>query len=143
MKTERVFFLLIILAILIRIPLLFFNPVSMWTDPVFRFLPNTYDVLEGDFSFYTPPLLMIINAFPTILLNGFLLELAWKSIPFIFFLLSIFIFIKILKMIELKNFEKILLLCLFLFSVYSILMSTSIMLEMPVLFFTLFLFYVF
>lgn len=143
MKTDKIILWIIIFAVLIRIPLLFLNPVTMWADPSFRYLPNTHDVLEGDFTFYTPPLLMIINALPTIFLDGTILEFAWKLTPFIFFLLSVFIFIKILNIIELKRIGKIFLLCLFLFSVYSILMSTSIMLEMLVLFFTLALFYIF
>lgn len=142
MKTNKIIYLLILIAILIRIPLLFFNPISMWADPVFRFIPNTYNILEGDFSFYTPPLLMILSTLPTIFLQGFLLELSWKIIPFLFFILSCFVFIKILKIIELGKTEKIFLLNLFLFSVYSLLMSTTIMLEMPVLFFTLCLFYI-
>jgi len=114
----------------------------MWADPVVRFIPNTYNVIEGDLSFYTPPLLMIMNALPAIFLDGFVLELILKFTPFLFFILSCFVFLKILKIIDLKKFEKILLLCLFLFSIYSILMSTTIMLEMLVLFFTLCLFYI-
>ena len=142
-KLDKIFWGLIILGILIRILLLFMNPITMWTDPVARYIPNTFDVLRGDFSFYTPPLMMMINSFPTIFLDGAILEFFWKLTPFIFFLLSVFIFIRILKNIELSELGRVFLLCLFLFSVYSILMSTTIMLEMPVLFFTLFLFYIF
>lgn len=142
MKQKQLIYILLLFAILIRIPLLFLNPISMWADPVCRFIPNTYNILKGDFSFYTPPLLMIINAFPTIFLEGFLLEFCWKLIPFLFFILSCLIFLKILSLIELDKTGKIFLLCLFLFSVYSILMSTTIMMEMLVLFFTLCLFYI-
>lgn len=139
---KKLLYALIILAILIRIPLLFINPISMFSDAVFRFIPSTYDVISGSLAFYTPPVLIILNAIPTLFLKGILLEVSWKIFPFLFFILSCIIFIKILRNIELKSIEKILLLCLFLFSVYSILLSTTIMLEMPVLFFALCLFYI-
>ncbi len=138
---QKIIFSLVLIAIIIRIVFLFFNPITMWADPIQRYIPDSYRILEEDLTFYTPPRLSFLEAFPIIFLTGTILEFSWRFIPFLFFLFSTFIFIRILKIIDLNETSKIFLLCLFLFNVYSLLTSTTIMQEFLVLFFTLSIFY--
>ena len=140
---QKIIVAFVLIAIIIRIFLLFFNPISMWADPVQRYIPDSYRIIDGDLTFYTPLLLSTLNAIPILFFNSNLLEFFWKFIPFLFFLGSVFFFLMILKKIELNNISKIFLLGLFLFNVYSLLTSTTVMQEFLVLFFTLSLFYIF
>ena len=139
-KDAKVIVGIIVTAIIIRIFLLFIAPISMFADPVIRYIPDAEKVLHGNFSFHDMPLFIILEAFWMLLLKGKLLWLAWKSTSFIFFIAILFLLPKVFRKFNLNKKEQIMLLALFSFSTWSILLSVTIMQDMMLAFFVLALF---
>ena len=131
---------ILVIVILLRIILLFITPISMFTDGIIRYLPDAQKVLLGDFLFNDMPLFTIIEAFWMLLFQGNMLLIALKMTSFIFFLGILFLLPKLFKKLNLKKKEKIIISVLFLFSVWSLLLSVTIMQDMMLVFFTLALF---
>lgn len=127
-------------AVILRIFLLFVVPISMFADPIIRYLPAAEKVLHGDFSFHDFPLFIIVEAFWMLFLKGKFLWIALKLTSFIFFIAILFLLPSLFKKFNLGRGEKIILTALFLFSTWSILLSVSIMLEMMLAFFAIALF---
>jgi len=131
---------LILASIIIRVSLLFLMPISFLHDALMRFIPNSFQILAGDFSFFTPPLFMLIMAVENLFFSGWLLEISWKLISFAFFILTLLLLPKLYSIWNLKNREKTIIAALFLFSTMSLVFGASIMMETLVLFFTIALF---
>ncbi|MFH0831789.1 MAG: hypothetical protein V1886_02915 [archaeon] len=130
----------IALAVIIRLTLLFIAPISMFADPVIRYLPNAEKILHWNFNFYDFPLLIILEAFWMLFLKGNLLWIAWKSTSLIFFIAILFLLPATFRRFKLNKKEQIIALSLFLFSTWTLLLSVTIMQEMIIAFFVLALF---
>ena len=141
-RYEKIILISILISILIRISLLFLMPISFLHDALMRFIPNSFQILAGDFSFFTPPLFMLIMAGENLLFSGYLLEISWKLISFIFFILTLLLLPKLYSIWKLNNKEKVIVTSLFVFSTMSLLFGSAIMMEMMVLFLTIALFVV-
>lgn len=127
-------------AIIIRIILLFFAPISMFADGVIRYLPYAEKVLHFDFSFNDVPLLVIIEAIWMLLFKGNALFFVWKITSFIFFLGTIFLIPSLIKRLSLDKIESIIFIALMSFSAWSLLLSVTVLQDMMVTFFALALF---
>jgi hypothetical protein len=137
LSKRGVIFVLIATAIIIRFALLFFAPISMFADPVIRYLPDAERVLKLDFSFHDFPLFTICEAVWMLLLSGKVLWLAWKLTSLIFFIAILFLLPSLFKKFNLDKKEQILALVLFLFSTWSLLLSVTLMQEMMLTFLVL------
>ncbi len=126
--------------VLLRIPLLFLIPISFLHDAILRYIPNSYQIVNGDFLFFSPPLYISFMAFFDIFFSGFILELFWKLIPFAFFIGTLFLLPKVFSLLEVNNREKIIIASLLLFSGLSLLLGQAVMSDMIVLFLALLLF---
>jgi hypothetical protein len=133
---------ILVLAIILRVVLLFIAPISMFTDGIQRYLPNAEKILHGDFSFNDLPLFIIFEAFWILLFNGEMLWLAWKGTAFIFFIGILFLLPSLFKKFNLNNKERIIVMALFFFSTWSLLLSATVMVDMLIAFFTIALFLV-
>ncbi|MFA7707417.1 MAG: hypothetical protein WCX73_00545 [Candidatus Pacearchaeota archaeon] len=129
--------ILIPVNLIIRITLLLLIPISMFSDGIARFIPSSYQVLNLDFSFYTPPLFMILISGWNLFFSSALLEFFWKLTPFLFFILCILLLPKVCCLLKTNSEQRFCISLLFLFSVPSLLYGESILLESLVLFFTL------
>lgn len=139
-KITKVIIGIIATAIIVRIFLLFLAPISMFADPVIRFLPAVEKVMHLDFSFHDMPLFILLEAFWMLFLSGKWLWIAWKLTSFIFFIAILFLLPSIFKKLNLNKKEQVMLLALFLFSTWSLLLSTTIMQDIMLTFFVLALF---
>jgi len=132
--------ILILLNLILRIPLLFIIPISMFGDGIGRYIPYSFQILNLQFLFSEPPLLLMFWAGLNLFFSGAILELFWKLVPFLFFIGFLFLLPPIYKILKLKDNEKLIITALLIFSTPSLLYGESLMMEMTVLFFTFLLF---
>ncbi len=132
--------IILALAIIFRIILIFINPISMFADAIMRYIPQSQQILNLDFNFHDLPLFVLILGFWRLIFSGQMLHLAWKSVSFVFFLGILFLLPRLFKRFELNNLERIIVMALFFFSTWSLLLSTTIMQDMILTFFTISLF---
>lgn len=137
---KTIIFGIIVLAVILRIILLFVTPISMFADPVIRYLPDAEKVLRGNFYFNDMPLFVVIEAFWMLLFKGNLLWLAWKSTSLIAFFGILLLLFPLFKRFQLDKGEQIVALALFLFSTWSLILSVTVMQDMMLAFFALALF---
>lgn len=117
--------------LLVRFPLFFIIPISMFSDGVFRLLPNSIQLYSGNISFYTPPLYMLVQGFYTLFLKGILLEYFWKLTSLIsLILIALVVFPKISSRLNLNKEENIISYILLLFSTWSLLFGAAVQIEM-------------
>ena len=132
--------ILILINILIRLPLLFLTPISMFGDGLVRFIPHSYDVIHLNFMFPEPPLLFLFNGLLTFIFSGVVLEFFWKFTSFLFLIGFLCLLPKIYKILKLNEREKLIVTALTIFSTSSLLYGSSIMMETLVLFLTFLIF---
>lgn len=132
---------MLLLAVCIRLLLIFLTPISMFQDPIIRFLPHVTQALNLDFSFFDPPLFIICEAFWALFLSGKWLWLAWKATSLIFFMAILSLLPALFEKLELSKEERIVFLALFLFSAWPILLSVTVMQDMMLAFLALVLFF--
>jgi hypothetical protein len=137
---KQIVFFIIAFAIAIRIFLLFLAPISMFADPVIRYLPAAEKILHLNFNFHDFPLFIIIEAFWMLFLQGKFLWIALKLTSFIFLIAILFLLPSLFKRLNLEKKEQVILLAMFLLSTWSILLSVGIMPEMMLTFFVIALF---
>jgi len=129
--------LLILANILLRIPLLFIIPISMFGDGVERYIPYIFQILDLNFLFSEPPLFLMFWSGLTVFFSGEALYFVWKLVPFLFLIGSLFLLPSIYKIFKLKDREKTIVTALLLFVTPSLFYGEAMMIEMGILFLTL------
>lgn len=127
--------ILIILNIILRIPLLFLTPISLFGDGLLRFIAHSYELISLNLSFVEPPFFFLIEGGLSLIFSGRILEFFWKVPSFLFFVSFLFLLPSIYRILKLNEKEKLIITALLLFSTHSLLYGSSIMMEMLVLFF--------
>jgi len=131
---------LIILNLIIRLPLLFIIQISLFSDGLRRFVPNSLGIVRGNLFFTEPPLFFILEGFWSLFFSELVLEFFWKLTPFLFFIGILFLLPSLYGVLKLKDKEKLIVTALLLFSSWSLLVGASVMMEMLSMAFTLLLF---
>jgi len=127
--------ILILINILIRIPLLFLTPISIFGDGLVTSIFHSYQLINFNFMFPDPPLFFLIEGLLTFIFSGRVLEFFWKVPAFLFFIGFLFLLPQVYRILKLNENEKLLLTALLIFPTSSLLYGSSIMIEMLVLFF--------
>ncbi len=140
MDYKKIILIVFITAIILRLILLVINPISMFSDAIIRYIPQTYQIIHLDFKFMDFPLFSLLLTFWNLLFSEFMLEIMWKATSFIFFIAILFLLPKLFKRFELNNGERVIVMALFFFSTWSLLLSTTIMQDIFLTFLTIALF---
>lgn len=129
-KVNRYIWLLILVSILLSFILLILRPVTMFPDGIARYLPNAKQLLQGDISFYSNPLFISFEAFWILLFKGNALLFAWKLTSFIFFVITAILLTEFMNKTNMGKIERLIFCSMFLFSTWTLLLSTAVLQDM-------------
>ncbi len=128
--TKEIVNLILLSSIALSFILLVLRPISMFPDGIARYIPNANQLLQGDISFYSFPLFISFEAFWMLLFKGKALWFAWKLTSFLLFVATAVLLTEFMSEMNLGRKERIVLSSMFLFSTWTLLLSSAILQDM-------------